>query len=186
MGLSTAGYVLVGGSSSRFGADKALLDWQGRPLVLHVAREVEQAAGVVTLVGAPERYAQLGLATIPDPVSGYGPLAGLRAALEHTTADWNLVVACDMPNLTAAFLGALLDTAAAHPSDLLLPHDPTGRAEPLCAVYHRRCLPAIRAAIAQGLHKMTDAFVSLRVLPLPVADPSRFANLNTPADLARL
>jgi molybdopterin-guanine dinucleotide biosynthesis protein A len=184
--LSTAGYVLVGGRSSRFGADKALLDWHGRPLALHVAREVQEAAGVVTLVGAPERYAHLGLAVILDPVSGHGPLAGLQAALEHTSADWNLVVACDMPNLTAPFLRSLLETAAGRDPDLLLPRDAAGRAEPLCAVYHRRCLPAIQAAIRQDIHKMTDAFASLRVLWWPVADPRIFANLNTPADRARI
>lgn len=182
MSLSTAGYVLVGGRSSRFGADKALLDWHGRPLALYVAREVQQAAGVVTLVGAPERYAHLGLAVIPDPVSGYGPLAGLQAALEHTAADWNLVVACDMPNLTAPFLRTLLETAGDRDPDLLLPQDPAGRAEPLCAAYHRRCLPAIQTAIRQDIHKMTEAFDPLRVLRWPIADARVFANLNSPAD----
>lgn len=180
---ATAGYVLVGGRSSRFGSDKALLDWQGQPLALHVAEKVREAAGSITLVGNPDRYQHLGLPVLPDPLLHHGPLAGLQAALTHTTSDWNLVVACDMPNLTTAFLNHLLETAQARNPDVLLPHDPQGRAEPLCAVYHQRCREAIQFAVTQGIHKMTEAFGRLRVLSLPIHDPNLFANLNTPADL---
>ena len=183
MAPSTAGYVLVGGRSSRFGSDKALLDWQGQPLVLHVARHLQAAATSVTLVGSPDRYHHLAFPVIPDPVSNHGPLAGVLAALTHTTSDWNLIVACDMPNLTSAFLTRLLQIATAQDPDLLLPQNAQGQPEPLCAVYHRRCLPAIQSAVTQGIHKMTDAFTSLRVQLLPVSDPYLFVNLNTPADL---
>ncbi len=180
---ATAGYVLVGGRSSRFGSDKALLDWHGQPLALHVAEKVRQAAGSITLVGNPDRYQHLGLRLLADPLLHHGPLAGLQAALAHTTSAWNLVVACDMPNLTTAFLTYLLETAQASNPDILLPQGLQDRPEPLCAVYHQRCREEIQSALAQGIHKMTAAFTRLRVLLLPIADHSLFANLNTPADL---
>ncbi len=179
----TAGYVLTGGRSSRFGSDKALLDWHGRPLVLHVAEQVRLAAGGVTLVGAPERYGHLGLEVIADSLTGAGPLAGVVAALTHTDAAWNLITACDMPGLTTAFLGGLLEAAAAHDPDIVLPHDPRGRPEPLCAVYHARCRPTLAAALGCGIRKMTEAFGSLRVFGLRVEDAALLANVNTPADL---
>ena len=178
----TAGYVLTGGRSSRFGSDKALLDWHGRPLVLHVAERVRLAAGSVTLVGAPERYAHLGLDVIPDAVTGAGPLGGVVTALAHTTASWNLVTACDMPGLTAAFLVGLLECASATDADILLPHDSEGRPEPLCAVYHARCRPALESALGAGIRKMTDAFTELRVVAVRVLDPALLANVNTPGD----
>jgi molybdopterin-guanine dinucleotide biosynthesis protein A len=182
---STAGFVLVGGRSSRFGRDKALLDWGGRPLVLHIAEQVREAAGSVTLVGTPERYGHLGLTVLPDRGPPQcGPLGGLLAALDHTTADWNLVVACDMPRLTPDFLAGLLEEAAARDHDVLLPQDSQGRPEPLCAVYHRRCRAAIEAALSAGVRKMTDAFAAVRVSPLAGLDDRVFANLNRPGDLA--
>lgn len=188
---STAGYVLVGGRSSRFGADKALVLWRGRPLALWVAERVRAAAGSVTLVGDPEKYLSLGLPVIADRVAGFGPLAGLSAALADSPADWNLVIACDMPHLRPGFLSYLLQTAAAEPIDVLLPIDRQGRAEPLCAVYSKRSRAAIAEAVRHGIHKMTDAFASLKVRRLPFADYEAFdpegrlfANLNTPADLA--
>jgi molybdopterin-guanine dinucleotide biosynthesis protein A len=190
MAATTAGYVLVGGRSSRFGSDKALAPWQGRPLALWVAEQVRAVAGSVILVGNPEKYAALGLPLIPDAVEGFGPLAGVAAALGHTRAAWNLIVACDMPHLTREFLAFLLSAARALPGDVLLPAGRRGRLEPLCAVYSSECAGPIAAAVSRGVHKMTDGLAGLRVRRLPFRaytsfdrDGLLFANLNTRADL---
>src|SRR5579871_469780 len=108
-----AGFVLAGGRSSRMGRDKALLSFQGVPLVARVAEMVAQAAGSAVVIGDPGKYGGLGYAVVPDRRQGLGPLAGIEAALDFSTADWNLVLACDMPDVSAAFLRALLETAAA-------------------------------------------------------------------------
>lgn len=190
MGPSTAGYVLVGGRSSRFGSDKALATWNGKTLALWVAEQVREAAGSVTLVGPREKYGSLGLPLIEDPIQGFGPLAGLSAALDHTAAAWNVVVACDMPHVTAGFLAFLLRTAREQDPDVLLPLDPDGRAEPLCAVYAMRCREVVAEAIRRGVHKMTTGLAGLRVQHVTSSDYAAFnpdgrlfANLNTPADL---
>ena len=187
-----AGYILVGGKSSRLGRDKALVEVGGRPLVLRVTHAVQTAVDEVTLVGAPEKYGHLGLRVIPDHVTGFGPLAGILAALEDTSRPWNLVAACDMPNLTPEFLGFLLRRAAEEQAEILAPTDATGRPEPLCAVYASSCREAIRRAVEADRHKITDAFADLRVIELGPADYREyeqpgglFANLNTEQDLAR-
>jgi len=184
MGPTTAGYVLVGGRSTRFGADKALAPWRGRPLAVWVAEQVRDAAGSATLVGDPERYQSLGLPTIPDAVTGFGPLAGVSAALNHSPACWTLVVGCDMPNLSSDFLVSLLRLAATAAADLLLPTGPDGLDQPLCAAYSTRCRQPIADAVRRGVHKMTDGFAGLDVRRFPVAQAGLFLNLNTPADLA--
>ena len=185
----TAGYVLVGGKSSRFGQDKALLEWQGRPLATHLARTVQSAAGSVTLVGSVEKYQHLGYRVIPDPVDGFGPLAGLLAALDDSTSEWNLVVACDMPRLTPDFLGFLLSQARESAAEVLLPVDVDGMPQPLCAVYSLGVGNAIRRAVDSGVHKMTKAFESLRIMQLLPEqyqkfspDGKLFTNLNLPQD----
>src|SRR2546429_7170548 len=146
--MKCAGFVLAGGRSSRMGQDKALLPFKGRTLLEHVAGEVHGAAGNVTLVGDASRYTYLGYPVIEDIVPACGPLSGIHAALTHSTAEWNLVVACDMPEVTAAFLGMMVERAAAGSADAVLPAGPSGLPEPLCAAYHRPSLKAVACALA--------------------------------------
>ncbi|HWR51400.1 MAG TPA: molybdenum cofactor guanylyltransferase [Bryobacteraceae bacterium] len=181
---SRAGFVLAGGASSRMGRDKALLPWLGSTLVEVVAARVFEAAGSVTLVGPPDRYSDIPIAMVPDLRPGLGPLAGIETALEQTAADWNLILACDMPAVTTAFLRELLDRAERLNPDCLAPIVPSGRLQPLCAVYHRRCLEPFRAALDSGTRSITDALGTIAVLRHPVDTETLFANLNTPADLA--
>ena len=185
----TTGYILVGGKSSRFGRDKALVELEGRPLVLRVAETVRAAAGSATLVGPPGKYGHLGLRVIPDPLPDFGPSAGLLAALDDSSSEWNLITACDLPNLSALFLRFLLHEARRSGADVVLPLDAEGRAEPLCAVYALRCRETIRSAVERGVHKMTTAFGGLRLRELRPQeyarfdpDGSLFANVNTPED----
>lgn len=183
--VDRAGWVLAGGRSSRMGVDKALLDLDGEPLVVRVAREAAKVCGSVSLVGNPGLYGGFGLPVIPDRFSGLGPLAGIEAALAATGADWNLMLACDMPALETPILESLFLAGG----DVALPAYPDGTVEPLCAVYHRRCHPAIRSALEAGIRRITDALATLgpgfaiRYVPVTRSEP--FANLNTPEDLRR-
>lgn len=173
-----AGWILVGGQSRRMGVDKALLAPAGAVLI---AEAIRPLCGSVSLVGDPALYAKLGLPVVPDDFPGAGPLAGIEAALRTTAAALNLIVACDMPALDAGILEALFATGG----DCALPQYPDGRVEPLCAVYDRRCAPAVRAALENGTRKVTDALQTLEIRYLQVSSGAPFANLNTPEDLAQ-
>jgi molybdopterin-guanine dinucleotide biosynthesis protein A len=166
------------------GRDKALLPFRGGALAGHVAARVAAAAGSATLIGDPNKYGHLGYPVLPDRTPGAGPLGGIESALTYTAADWNLVLACDMPAIPVEFLCALLGAAERLDTDALLPAGPSGCPEPLCAVYHWRCLGAIRRALEAGVRKITDALAGLRVAPFPVADAACFENLNTPEEWA--
>src|ERR1700722_18265791 len=107
--MTRSGFVLAGGASRRMGQDKALLPLGSRTMVERIADEVRSAAGNVTIIGPIERYAHLGFPVVPDKVENCGPIGGLYTALSITKADWNLVVACDMPHVTAVFLTQLIE-----------------------------------------------------------------------------
>src|ERR1700694_5081359 len=113
VGVTQAGYVLVGGRSSRMGRDKARLPYRGGGVAEWVARAVETAAQTATFVGNLQlSIGEAERSSIPDLYPGEGPLGGILTALHHTSADWNLIVACDMPELPATFLQKLLIAAA--------------------------------------------------------------------------
>jgi molybdopterin-guanine dinucleotide biosynthesis protein A len=182
--MRRSGFVLVGGSSSRMGRDKALLPYRGERLVDHIAREVRDAAGSVTLVGAAERYGSLGYRAISDKIAGRGPLGGVHAALSDTAAEWNLVVACDMPRLERALLEGLLERAEQQGCDCLVPLPAPHKVEPLCAVWRRSALAKIEAALNGGVLRMTDVLQLLDTHYWTGA-AAWFANANTPRDWVR-
>lgn len=158
------------------GRDKARLPFRGGDLASAVATAVECAAGSVTLVGHGE------LRAIPDRYPGEGPLGGIITALYHSSADWNLIVACDMPEASASFLAGLLAHAVQSQAHVLLPQGPDGLPQPLCAVYHRGALPLLEGHFQRGVRQVTAAFEGIPVKVLAVAELAHFQNVNTPQD----
>jgi molybdopterin-guanine dinucleotide biosynthesis protein A len=180
--MNRAGFVLAGGRSSRMGRDKALLPFKGHSLLQHVAAEVLSVTGHATLVGDPARYINLGYPVIQDILPGCGPLSGIHASLAVSEADWNLIVACDMPGITAEFLSLIMDRAESGSADAVVPAGPSGLLEPLCAAYHRRSLNAIAHALSSGIRKVIDGLDGLEIDIWRVTDPRYFQNLNTPQE----
>ncbi len=182
MERACAGFVLAGGRSTRMGTDKALLNIGAETLLERAAHAVEAATGSVSVVGDPARYGRFGYPMIEDRFPGAGPLAGIEAALASSHADWNLIVACDMPGVEAVSLGALLEMRHERgDADVLLP-ECGGYPQPLCAAYHRRALGTVNAALARGQFKVMDAISGLRVARIPLADEALFRNVNTPEE----
>ena len=183
--MQASGFVLAGGGSTRMGRNKALLPFHGITLVEHIARIVREAAGSVTLIGDPAQLGHLGLPVVPDTLPGCGPASGIYTALTMTSTDWNLIAGCDMPAITRDILAGLLRRAAVTPVaiDCIVAAGPDGDAEPLCAAYHRRCLPVVARAIRDNRLKMKNLLVEFSTEMLSV-DASALANVNTPAEWA--
>ena len=177
-----AGFVLVGGRSSRMGRDKALIPWAGQTLAQRAASVLAEVTHPVILIGSPKRYHQLGYAVQPDLFDQCGPAGGIATALRISTTDWNLVAACDMPGLTAAALQMLLDKCDSTAMDCIVAAGETGL-EPLCAVYHRRCLRVFERSLEEGRFRMREIVAGLRLETVAQIDPAVFRNLNTPGDL---
>lgn len=177
-----AGFVLVGGKSSRMGRDKALLPWAGATLAEHVAGTVARVVPGVALIGSPELYGRLGYEVHADLFPNCGPIGGIATALKVSPAEWNLIVACDMPQISEAQLEMLLAAAERSDGDCVVPVSDSGP-EPVCAVYHQRCLPALEDAIAARRFRMRDVVNELRADRIAVADSDFARNVNTPEDL---
>jgi len=177
--------VLVGGRSRRMGSDKALLRYRGTTLLETVAEVVSQAAGRPLLVGNRDRYNGLGYEVIPDLHPGEGPLGGVLTALHNSSAQWNLIVACDMPGLTGEFLARLMEAAERSGGDVLAPVGPGGNIEPLCAVYRQSARPGLERAFGRGVRQMRAALEEVRTVTHFVPELARFQNVNTPGDWAR-
>lgn len=178
--MRTAGFVLVGGQSSRMGRDKALLPWRSASLVEDVAVKVKTAAGSVHLLGDPARYVHLGFDCLPDRRPGLGPVAGLETALLSDLGELNLITACDIPGLQSTWLQALLSTAARSGARCTLLLDANGEKQPLCAVYRANCLPDVQSALEEGRLRLMDLVSRLNAQTVSI--PSPLPNVNTPEE----
>jgi molybdopterin-guanine dinucleotide biosynthesis protein A len=185
-------YILAGGKSSRMGRDKALLDFGGTPLILHIASLVQPLTGSPLVVGPPDRYANLNLRVLADDESGIGPLAGIVTALRDSREPWNLILGCDLPLLTSEWLAYLIDRAFASSADAVVPQSANG-AEPLCAMYRKSCEASFAKEIARAVCKVTDALAQLNVERIEPQewknfDPSGqlFRNLNSLKDIEEI
>jgi len=176
--------VLAGGGSTRMGRDKALLPYRGITLLEYIASIVRQAAGTATIIGDPDRYRDFGYPVCPDQVPQCGPIGGIYTALSVTATDWNLVVACDMPLLSAPVLRSLIDRCFQFPGNCIVGVEPGGEPQPLCAVYHRRCLPLLEQAIRDKRFRMRGLLSELNAEPVALG-PSVLANVNTPGEWVR-
>jgi molybdopterin-guanine dinucleotide biosynthesis protein A len=82
--------------------------------------------------------------------------------LAATRSHWNLIVACDLPYLSAEWLDWLLSRALRSRGEAVVPRTERG-IEPLAAVYSRDCGAPVAAALAGGVRKVSDAIGELRV-----------------------
>lgn len=194
---AAAGAVLTGGASRRMGVDKATLTLDGVPLALRAAHALT-ACGVAPVVAVGGRLAALddaGLPGIPDAWPGEGPLGGILTAVRWCPAPRLAVVACDLVDLDAATVGALLDAAAGAVAGedgpaVVVAAGPDGRLQPLASVWDvarvRGALDAVFASGERGVHRalaQLEGLVGRSAVATVRVAPSRLRNANTPADL---
>lgn len=200
--------ILAGGESRRMGKTKALLATPptGLPLIQLVAERLLPLVGQGIVVandkkvcealrcvgnkgeGASNVAALRGqrVTCVPDDEPGLGPLEGLATGLRRIEG-WSLTVAGDMPFVSGAVCSKLL-ALADKDFDAVVPVV-EGQAQPLHALYHSNCLPAIEFALAAGRRRMDSFLPNLRVRTvtqdsLRPLDPQlqTFVNVNTPGE----
>lgn len=193
---SCTGVILAGGGATRFGGEpKGLEHIGGRRIIDRVAsalRLVTDDLLVIANADGAESWLP-GVRTERDVRIGAGALGGLHAALSHAGQDI-LLVAWDMPFVSAALLGEMRRIGEVESLDAVLPESDASRrgVEPLCAWYSSRCLPAIEATLDAGDLRVIGFHEQVRLQRLSLqrvtefGDPLRlFANVNTPDDLVR-
>ena len=182
------GIVLAGGHSLRMGRDKASLPWRDGDLLHAVLAALGPACWrVIVVSNLPRTIARQNVQVVADRYAGCGPLAGIQAGLAASGDDYNFVAACDMPYIDSRAVAYMAAVAAGY--DAAVPFI-DGHFNPLHAIYHRRCLPAIEAMLRQGCLRITDLYPKIRLRLVSAGELGEFSpdcamlrNLNSPADL---
>lgn len=177
-GAPLTGALLVGGASSRFGSPKALALLGGETLAERAWRTLGAVCAERIAVGKREDGLRLPFPVVDDGTRVRAPIAGLVAALRAASHELCLVLPVDCPLVTAEVLAALAGSCQG--VDAACP-----ARGPLPGAYRRSALPALERRLAEGELALHLALADLRVRRVAV-DEALLANVNSPADLARL
>ena len=182
--------LITGGRSSRMGADKAFLDWHGRPLwEVQLAKLRAAGAAEILVCGRREQvFSGDGFRLIPDRKEHLGPLSGLANALREASHDSVLILAVDMPFITTGLLGELVKMQTAFPGQGVIPIR-ADRFEPLAAVFPKSAVALAESRLAgtdrslQGFCRGAESAGLVRRWVVPPEDESLFQSVNSPEDL---
>jgi molybdopterin-guanine dinucleotide biosynthesis protein A len=186
-----AGLVLAGGQSSRFGSEKAVAPFRGRPMIdavldtfaLFPRRAVNARPG-----SAAETHARgLALTVLHD--AGHvspGPLAGVAAGLDWANAQHLPALAtapCDTPLLPPTLFPLLFAALSAAPAAFAVTPE---REHPLCAVWRVELAELIAAALTAQHPPVRVLLAKMGARPVYFDDARAFANANTPDTLRQM
>jgi len=180
--------VLVGGSSSRMGSPKQLLDHGGRALIQRVIDGLGRITTDPVLLGSgrvPDGLA--GARRLPDAPGLAGPLAGLVAALRWApNAAW-LMVACDQPSISRRAVDWLVEQR--RPGRwAIMPRLADGPVEPFLAIYEPQALGLFERLARTGKFGPWRIAEEAKVVsPAPPEELTEsWRNVNTPKEFDRL
>ncbi len=181
------GVVLAGGAGRRLGGvDKAGLVVGGRPLLDRVLDAAAGVAGRLVVVGPPRPVGvERAVIFVQEDDPGGGPVPAVAAALDATGgASIVVLLAVDLPLLTAADLAQLVDTLARADRTVgaVAAADPSGRPNPLLAAYRADDLRSAVSSLGAGTGVRATRLLPPQVLVVDLG-PEATLNVNTQADL---
>ncbi len=182
-GLSVA--VVCGGRSRRFGSNKSLALFRGKPLVEHISLELKPLTDDLFLVTKEHlrpSFDFLGVRIVVEPQAEFASILGIRQALEAAHHDWVMVVAVDMPCLSSEFIYELWDQRS--PSIRAI-FPKTNRIQPLCALYQKSFLPEIQNRCQKQQFRLQELadYNDVISYPCPAEFEDCLQNINRPEDL---
>jgi molybdopterin-guanine dinucleotide biosynthesis protein A len=176
------GVVLAGGLGRRLGGDKAIVELEGRPLVLYPLEALHEVCDDVVVVAKRDTMLPP-LAGVADlwiePDEPRHPLTGVSHALRLAMGRRILVVAVDLPLMDAATLRALAQTDPG--AEAVVVPRVHGRLQPLCALYTPAAMPGLASFDPEV--RTSDLVAGLGIREVEPADPTAFFNVNRPEDL---
>ncbi len=184
------GIILAGGESKRLNSvEKSNLLVGDKRIIEQMMTVYEKLFSEIILVSNhPTAYLEWDAIVAKDIYTKRSSLTGIHSGLFYTNTEHAFIAACDTPFLKVALVKTIIqhiDSSA----DVVIPRTRVG-IEPLCAVYSRRCLQTVQAALEQDSLKIRNLFSKLKVKEVPEtvlrkmdSDLVSFFNINTPEDL---
>lgn len=182
--------ILAGGRGMRMGgADKGLVDYQGKPMIEHVLTRITPQVDQVMINANRnlDRYRNYDVPVITDNNDQFdGPLAGMQAGMQHAKTDWIVSVPCDSPLLPldlAQRLSQAIQTvqAISHPPAMLAIARSSSGIHPVFCLMPRTLCDDLNAYLESGQRRVSAWQIRHPHVFVDFADEQAFTNINQPS-----
>lgn len=187
------GIVLAGGSSSRMGRNKAIIELLGVPLLIRQIEKLqtvlEDTADIMVSVRKPGELQLPDRARyVKDLVPNEGPVMGLHSCIEEVDAGHVMLLGVDLPRMDTDILLDLLDFVETGVG--VIPCYPKSDFfEPMTAIYPVEMRSMIANYLEQGKRSFQELIRLgieaglLRKYEIVPEKARKFMNVNCPEDL---
>ncbi len=162
--MSYSALILAGGRGSRMGyREKALMDFNGKPLIAYVIERLEKVVDNIIISVRDKEQGELLDLHVPgyrfacDKYNNIGPISGMLSGLSLCADKYCFAAACDMPFINHNVVKMLFKESEHY--EAAIPRHDDGFLEPLHAVY--RCKPMIKE-----IKKAIDADETILLAPI--------------------
>lgn len=181
--------LLAGGKSKRMGKDKCLIKLNSKTLLEHNISKAEKITRNILIIANQSKYGEFKYPLHKDIYTNKGPIGGIHTGLFHSTTNTNIVIGCDMPNLSLNFLQYMLKSH--HVNFQATIPICQKKIQPLAGIYEKSCIDILESQIETGGNKMKEVLEISNTKYIDITNdlefysPYLFDNLNTIEDLQR-
>lgn len=174
-------FILIGGSSKRFGTTKWRAKINGKPVIESIIKACN-ICDEIYLIGKNRPSDLIHLPFLKDMLEINAPINGLYTALEHAKTEWILLLSSDLPLITKKILLELLKCIDKSKS-IIIPKV-KGKLQPTCALYNKKLKNKCFQQIRNNELSLTKFVMNNKFDALDFSNQSDiFLNMNTKNDL---
>lgn len=180
-------YILCGGTNKRMQTEKGLIEFNGKTFIKWIIDAIKPNTNSIFLVTKNEDYQSFGYPLVPDIYHSKGPVGGIYTALKHSSTENNLVLSCDIPNITSHVLKTYLVDEYEESNDVLYVADNT-REYPLIGLYSKKIVSEFETALNNDHLKLVRLLekVNCKCIKVDSEDYNTLQNINTKEELKKL
>lgn len=183
--------ILAGGASSRFGSDKATVNFRGMPLIKHLLwrfRKYTDDLFLVSRFDSPDRLQLVDVEIVYDSYPTRSVMSAVIDAITNSKNQWVFVLAVDLPLITYDFIEWMVTNSNLETTDacMIIPSSSSGT-QPLCALYNKAAEVVLKNELLAGQQRLKDISNDTNCIHLKIPTKLEWQclNMNTPDDLRR-
>ncbi|HRI01707.1 MAG TPA: molybdenum cofactor guanylyltransferase [Saprospiraceae bacterium] len=174
-------FILAGGLSTRMGEEKGLVSFCGKPMIEYTIDLLHLLNFNITVISSNAEYKKYSLPLVSDVVSQVGPAGGILTAMEYSSSEHFLLVACDMPLLQEHSISKLQNSIGNHKSCM---YSFNGKLEPLCGFYSKSMRELWRKKLEEGDKKLSILLQAFDVKLISLdQEPADLKSFNSKAEI---